>query len=118
VEGTRWEASASQKSIKPKDGPPARRNAERLLMEHRNLLIVDTESTTADGYGERATAIEMLARLPKTARHRTVAGDKSCDTRGFVARCATSGSPPTSLRAPAGDAPPSTDAPHDTTAIR
>jgi Transposase DDE domain len=48
-------------------------------------LIVDAELTTADGYAERATAIDMLARLPATARRRTVAGDKGYDTRGFVA---------------------------------
>ena len=53
-----------------------------LLMEHRSALIVDAELTTADGYAERATAVEMLARLPKTARRRTVAGDKGYDTRG------------------------------------
>ena len=55
-----------------------------LLMEHRNALIVDAELTAADGYAERATAIEMLARLPATARRRTVAGDKGYDTRGFI----------------------------------
>jgi transposase len=57
-----------------------------LLMENRNALIVDAELTTADGYAERATAIEMLARRPATARRRTVAGDKGYDTRGFVAQ--------------------------------
>jgi hypothetical protein len=56
-----------------------------LLMEHRSALIVDAELTTADGYAERATALEMLARLPPTARRRTVAGDKAYDTNGFVA---------------------------------
>src|SRR3954469_21496587 len=56
-----------------------------LLMENRSALIVDAELTTADGYAERATAIEMLARLPGTARRRTVAGDKGYDTRGFIA---------------------------------
>lgn len=56
-----------------------------LLMEHRNALIVDAELTTADGYAERATALEMLARLPASARRRTVAGDKGYDTKGFVA---------------------------------
>jgi len=56
-----------------------------LLMEHRNALIVDAELTTADGYAERTAAIEMLTRLPATARRRTVAGDKGYDTRGFVA---------------------------------
>jgi transposase len=55
-----------------------------LLMEHRNALIVDAELTTADGYAERATAVEMLARLPPTARRRTIAGDKGYDTRGFI----------------------------------
>jgi transposase len=56
-----------------------------LLIEHRSALIVDAELTTADGYAERATALEMLARLPTTARRRTVAGDKAYDTKGFVA---------------------------------
>jgi transposase len=56
-----------------------------LLMEHRNALIVDAELTTADGYAERATAIEMLARLPERRRRRTVAGDKGYDTKGFIA---------------------------------
>lgn len=56
-----------------------------LLIEHRNALIVDAELTTADGYAERATAIEMLARLPKRSGRRTVAGDKGYDTKGFVA---------------------------------
>jgi len=55
-----------------------------LLMEHRNALIVDAELTTADGYAERATAIEMLNRLPATARRRTIAGDKGYDTHGFI----------------------------------
>jgi hypothetical protein len=55
-----------------------------LLMENRNALIVDAELTTADGYAERATALEMLARLPRSARRRTVAGDKGYDTRGFI----------------------------------
>ena len=56
-----------------------------LLMENRSALIVDAELTIADGYAERATALEMLARLPKTARRRTVAADKAYDTKGFVA---------------------------------
>src|SRR5215204_6747861 len=56
-----------------------------LLMEHRSALIVDAELATADGYAERATALEMLARLPNTARRRTIAGDKGYDTRGFIA---------------------------------
>jgi transposase len=55
-----------------------------LLMENRSALIVDAELTTADGYAERATALQMLDRLPKTARRRTVAGDKGYDTTGFI----------------------------------
>ena len=60
--------------------------AGHLLMENRNALIVDAELTQADGYAERATAIELLARLPGRAR-RTVAADKGYDTRAFVAQC-------------------------------
>jgi transposase len=59
--------------------------AGHLLMEHRNALLVDIELTEADGYAERATALEMLARLPASKRRRTVAGDKAYDTAGFVA---------------------------------
>lgn len=55
------------------------------MIEHRSALIVDAELTIADGYAERATAVEMLGRLPKMARRRTVAGDKAYDTKGFVA---------------------------------
>jgi transposase len=59
--------------------------AGHLLMEHRNALLVDIELTEANGYAERDTALEMLARLPATKRRRTVAGDKAYDTAGFVA---------------------------------
>ena len=68
--------------------------AGHLLMEHRSALILDAELTIADGYAERATAIEMLTRLPKTARRRTVAGDKGYDTNGFVAEVRTLGFTP------------------------
>jgi transposase len=56
-----------------------------LLMENRNALIVDAELTAATGYAERDTAVEMLGRLPKTKRRRTVGADKGYDTAGFVA---------------------------------
>ena len=59
--------------------------AGHLLMENRNASIVEAELGFAGGYAERSTATEMLARLPKTRRRRTVAGDKGYDTRGFVA---------------------------------
>jgi transposase len=61
--------------------------AGHFLMEHRNALIVDAELTQADGYAERATAIEMLTRLPKRARRRTVAADKAYDTKNFIRDC-------------------------------
>ncbi len=61
--------------------------AGHLLMEHRNALIVDIELTQADGYAERAAALEMLARLPRRRRRRTVAADKAYDTAGFVGDC-------------------------------
>jgi transposase len=61
--------------------------AGHLLMENRNALIVDIDLTQADGYAERAAALQMLARLPRRRRRRTVAADKAYDTAGFVADC-------------------------------
>jgi transposase len=65
-----------------------------LLIEHRSALIVDAELTTADGYAERATALEMLDRLPASKRRRTVAGDKNYDTKDFVAQTRARGFTP------------------------
>ena len=77
------EARLARKS----NGTPARMCfAGNLLMENRNALIVDAELTLATGFAEREAAIEMLGRLPKMARRRTVAGDKGYDTAGFVAQ--------------------------------
>ena len=64
------------------------------LMEHRNALIVDAELTAATGYAERDAAVEMLGRLPKRKRRRTVAGDKGYDTADFVARTRAMGFTP------------------------
>ena len=50
-------------------------------MEHRDALLVDAELADATGYAERATALEMLDRLPTPTRRRTVAGDKGYDTK-------------------------------------
>lgn len=61
--------------------------AGHLLMENRNALIVDIELTQADGYAERHAALEMLARLPRRRRRRTVGADRAYDTAGFVADC-------------------------------
>ena len=64
------------------------------LMEHRNALLVDMDLTTASGYAERDTAIEMLDRLPTRGRRRTIAADKAYDTRDFIARTRTRGFTP------------------------
>jgi len=56
------------------------------LMENRNGLIVDARVSQADGYGERTTALEMLADLPGS-RRKTVGADKNYDTRDFVGEC-------------------------------
>ena len=56
-----------------------------LLIENRSALIVDADLTQATGFAERDCATDMLRRLPKRARRRTVAGDKNYDTKDFVA---------------------------------
>lgn len=56
-----------------------------LLIENRSALIVDADLTQATGYAERDCATEMLARLPKQKRRRTIAGDKGYDTKDFIA---------------------------------
>lgn len=57
------------------------------LMENRNGLLVDLRVTEANGRCEREAALEMLGKLPKRKRRRTVGADKGYDTRGFVAGC-------------------------------
>ena len=69
--------------------------AGHLLIEHRNALIVDAELTQRSGYAERDTAVEMLDRLPKRGRRRTIAADKGYNTKDFVARTRALGSRPT-----------------------
>ena len=68
--------------------------AGHLLIEHRSALIVDAELTAATGFAERDCATEMLRRLPKSKRRRTVAGDKNYDTRNFVADVRAAGFTP------------------------
>ena len=65
--------------------------AGHLLIEHRSALIVDADLTAATGYAERDCATEMLRRLPKHRRRRTVAGDKNYDTKQFVADARAAG---------------------------
>ena len=68
--------------------------AGHLLIEHRNGLIVDADLTKATGYAERDCAKELLNRLPKSKRRRTVAGDKNYDTKAFVADVRAAGFTP------------------------
>ncbi len=68
--------------------------AGHLLIEHRSALIVDADLTFATGYAERDCATDMLKRLPKTERRRTVAGDKNYDTKQFVADVRAAGFTP------------------------
>ena len=50
------------------DGHPARlAYMGHVLMENRSGLIVDTDVTPADGYGERYAALAMVEALPGTA---------------------------------------------------
>ena len=68
--------------------------AGHLLIEHRSALIVDADLTAATGFAERDCATEMLKRLPKRTRRRTVAGDKNYDTKSFVADARAGGFTP------------------------
>jgi transposase len=54
------------------------------LMENRHGLVVASEVTPADGYGERAAALRM-ARALRGAHQKTLGADKGYDTRDFVA---------------------------------
>ncbi len=55
-------------------------------IENRNGLVVKTKASFADGYGERETAIDMLAELPG-GHPKTVCADKNYDTKDFVDFC-------------------------------
>ena len=65
-----------------------------VLIENRNGLIVAAELTQADGYAERATALDMLTQLPASSQRRTVAADKNYDTKAFVADARNAGFTP------------------------
>ena len=56
------------------------------LMENRNGLIVETETTHADGHAERAAALTMIERHSQgSERQLTLGADKGYDTSDFVA---------------------------------
>jgi transposase len=83
-----WATDPEALLARKSDAAPAKLcYAGHVLMENRSALIVDMELTQADGYAEREAAAQMLGRLPKRRRRRTVAADKAYDTREFVATC-------------------------------
>jgi transposase len=66
------------------DGQPARLvYMGHVLMENRSGLVVDTEVTPADGYGERHAALTMVEAVP--GARVTLGGDKAYDDPWFVA---------------------------------
>ncbi len=56
------------------------------VIENRNGIVMRSQVSLATGYGERDTAIDLLATLPGS-RQKTVAADKGYDTRDFVDSC-------------------------------
>ncbi len=63
------------------------------LMENCHGLVVASEVTPADGYGERAAAVRR-ARSLRGAHRKTLAADKGYDTRDFVADVRFAGTTP------------------------
>ena len=55
------------------------------LMENRSGLIVETETTLANGYAERKAALAMIPRCCPGERQITLGADKGYDTADFVA---------------------------------
>lgn len=55
------------------------------LMENRSGLIVETETTPADGHAERRAALAMINRRCPGERRITVGADKGYDSADFVA---------------------------------
>lgn len=56
------------------------------LMENRHGFVVETETTHADGYAERAAAITMIERhSPGSERRLTLGADKGYDASDFIA---------------------------------
>jgi transposase len=58
--------------------------AAHLLTENKNGLVVVSKVTEANGFAERDTAVEMIARVATRKRRVTLAADKNYDTNGFV----------------------------------
>ena len=58
-----------------------------VLMENRNGLVVDAETTRVSGHAERLAALEMTDGIvdPGSSRRITIGADKGYDARDFVA---------------------------------
>lgn len=58
-----------------------------VLMENRNGLVVDAETTRVSGHAERMAAVEMIKGVTSASGKRrvTVGADRGFDTRDFVA---------------------------------
>lgn len=58
-----------------------------VLMENRNGLVVDAETTRVSGHAERLAALEMIDGIvdPDGTRRITIGADKGYDARDFVA---------------------------------
>jgi hypothetical protein len=56
-----------------------------VLMENRHGLAVGAAVTSAEGTAERTTAVQLVRRLPRRSRRRTLGADKGYDTQGWVA---------------------------------
>lgn len=63
-----------------------------VLMENRNGLVVDVETTEATGQAERSAALQMLRRSARKAK--SLGADKGYDTREFVRACCAQGITP------------------------
>jgi transposase len=59
------------------------------LMENRSGLVVETETTLADGHAERKAALAMINRRCPGERQITLGADKGYDTADFVAELRT-----------------------------
>jgi len=93
-------------------GTPARLcYAGHLLMENRNALIIDAELTQADGFAERATAIELLADYLAGPGAAPSPPTRATTPAPSSPTAANSASRPMSPRTPMVGAQPSTGAP-------
>jgi transposase len=79
---------------KAKAAPAKLSYSQHALMENRNGLLVDLRIAEANGFAERATALEMLAQELPRGRRITVGADKAYDTYGFVEGCRALGVTP------------------------